>query len=163
MPSAITCRLEIGAHHASCDSIPPGRVEPSEARWSCVSPLEIFAQSFLHRAQPKTRGPENVSTSSLSVIACVFNWPSARFFHVTYWKSFIPDNSSTIAVTLIRLYTKEPSTAFKHNKRRYYFLRTASSTESQLSLFILQTSVLAVCLEPSPCNCTKTNHMLKVP
>ncbi len=43
-----------------------------------VSSLETSAQSFLHRAWPKTRGPERYSRSALIVVAHVFRWPPVR-------------------------------------------------------------------------------------
>ncbi len=42
------------------------RTEALQARWSCASSLETFTQSFLHRAWPRTRGPE------------IFSWPPVR-------------------------------------------------------------------------------------
>ncbi len=40
---------------------------------SCASSLEAFIQSFLHRARPKTRGPERGSRSAVIVVAHVFS------------------------------------------------------------------------------------------
>ncbi len=73
----------------------PGRIEPEspialttsltealQARRSCASSLDTFTQSFLHRAWPKTRGPEIGSRSALIVVAHVFSWPPARLHHV---------------------------------------------------------------------------------
>ncbi len=74
----------------ACVSIHLGRVEPAslialttsrmealQARRSCASSLDTFTQSFLHRAWPKTRGPESGSRS-----AHVFSWRPARLRHV---------------------------------------------------------------------------------
>ncbi len=44
------------------------------AQRSCAITLEIFTQSFLHRAKSKTRGPVRGSGSALIVVAHVFNW-----------------------------------------------------------------------------------------
>ncbi len=79
----------------TCVGIHPGRVEPAsptalttsrtealQARRSCASSLDTFTQSFLHRAWPKTRGPEIGSRSALIVVAHVFSWPPARLRHV---------------------------------------------------------------------------------
>ncbi len=79
----------------TCVGIHPGRVEPAsaialttsrteafQARRSCASPLDTFTQSFLHRAWPKTRGPEIGSRSALVVVAHVFSWPPVRLRHV---------------------------------------------------------------------------------
>ncbi len=62
--------------------IHPGRVEPDspiklttsrtdalKVRLSCANSLETFTQSFLHRAWPKTRGPDNGPGSVLIVVA----------------------------------------------------------------------------------------------
>ncbi len=75
--------------------IHPGRVEPAlpialasswtealQARRSCASSLDTLTQSFLHRAWPKTRGPEVGSRSALTVVAHVFSWPPVRLRHV---------------------------------------------------------------------------------
>ncbi len=66
----------------TCVGIHPGRVEPAsptalttsrtealQAWRSCASSLDTFTQSFLHRAWPKTRGPEIGSRSALIVVA----------------------------------------------------------------------------------------------
>ncbi len=79
----------------TCVGIHPGRVEPAspialttsrteafQARRSCASSLVTFTQSFLHRAWPKTRGPEIGSRSALIVVAHVVSWPPARLRHV---------------------------------------------------------------------------------
>ncbi len=79
----------------TCVGIHPGRVEPASpialttsrteafhARRSCASSLDTFTQSFLHRAWPKTRGPEIGSRSALVVVAHVFSWPPVRLRHV---------------------------------------------------------------------------------
>ncbi len=74
----------------TCVGIHPGRVEPAspvalttsrtealQARRSCASSLDIFTQSYLHRAWPKTRDPEVGSRSALIVVANVFSCPPA--------------------------------------------------------------------------------------
>ncbi len=79
----------------TCVGIHPGRVEPVspialttsrvnalQARRSCASSLDTFTLSFLHRAWPKTRGPESGSRSALIVVAHVFSWPPARLRHM---------------------------------------------------------------------------------
>ncbi len=79
----------------TCVGIHSGRVEPAspvelttsrtealQARRSCASSLDTFAQSFLHRALPKTRGPKSGSKSALIVVVHVFSWPPARLHHV---------------------------------------------------------------------------------
>ncbi len=79
----------------TCVSIHPGRFEPAslialttsrpealQARLSCARSLDTFTQSFLHRAWPKTRGPEIGSRSALIVVAHVFSWPPARLRRV---------------------------------------------------------------------------------
>ncbi len=79
----------------TCVGIHPGRVEPAspialttsraealQAWRSCASSLDTFTQSFLHRAWPKTRGPEIGSMSDLIVVAHVFSWLPARLRHV---------------------------------------------------------------------------------
>ncbi len=67
----------------TCGGIHPGRAEPEPPMelTTTARSLEIFAKSFVHRAQLKTRGPERRSRSSLSVMAHVFSWPPARFCH----------------------------------------------------------------------------------
>ncbi len=75
----------------TCVGIHPGRVEPAsptalttsrtealQARRSCASALDTFTQSFLHRAWPKTRGPEIGSRSALIVVAHVFSSSAPR-------------------------------------------------------------------------------------
>ncbi len=73
----------------TCDGIHLGRVEPLIelttsridallTQRSCESSLETFAQSFLHRSWPKTRGPERGSRSALIMVAHVFSWPPVR-------------------------------------------------------------------------------------
>ncbi len=57
------------------------RIEAPQARRSGASTLEIFTQSVLHCAQPKTHCPEMRSKTALSVVAHVFSWPKARFRH----------------------------------------------------------------------------------
>ncbi len=54
----------------------------TQTRSSCASSWDTFTQSFLHRAWPKTRGPEIGSMSALIVVAPVFSWPLARRRHV---------------------------------------------------------------------------------
>ncbi len=79
----------------TCVGIHPGRVEPAsaiklttsrtealQARRSCANSLDNFTQSFLHRAWPKTLGPEIGSRSALIVVAHVFSWSPARLRHV---------------------------------------------------------------------------------
>ncbi len=79
----------------TCVGIHPGRVEPAspialttsrkealQARRSCASSLDTFTQSFLHRAWPKTRGPEIGSRPALIVVAHVFSCPPACLRHV---------------------------------------------------------------------------------
>ncbi len=56
--------------------------EAFQARRSCASSLNTFTQSFLHRAWPKTRGPEIGSGSALIAVAHVFSWPPVRLRHV---------------------------------------------------------------------------------
>ncbi len=78
----------------SCDGIRPGwvesispmesnayQIEASQAQWSCASSFEMFTQPFLHRAQPKARGPDWSFRASLSVVAPVISWPTACFRH----------------------------------------------------------------------------------
>ncbi len=75
----------------TCVGVYPGRVEPAspialttsrteafQARRSSASSLGIFNQSFLHRAWPKTRGPEIGSRSAL-VVGCSHRCTSVRF------------------------------------------------------------------------------------
>ncbi len=59
------------------------RIETPQAGRSYASSLEIFAQSFLHRAQPKARNPERErgSRPSLSVVAHAVSLPQAPFRH----------------------------------------------------------------------------------
>ncbi len=77
----------------TCVGIHPRRVEPAslvelttsrtealQAQRFCASSLETFTQSFLHRAWPKTRGPEGGSRPALIVV--VFSWPPVRLLHV---------------------------------------------------------------------------------
>ncbi len=54
----------------------------------------IFAQPFLHRVQPKTRGPERGSRSALIVVAHIFSWPPVRLRHVRggVGKTGVPDH-----------------------------------------------------------------------
>ncbi len=79
----------------TCVAIHPERVEPAspialtmcrtealQARRFCSSSLDTFTQSFLHRAWPKTRGPERGSMLALIVVAHVFSWPPAFLRHV---------------------------------------------------------------------------------
>ncbi len=79
----------------TCVGIHPGRVEPAspialttsrteafQARRSCASSQDTFTQSFLHRAWPKTRGPEIGSRSALVVVPHVFSWSPVRLRHV---------------------------------------------------------------------------------
>ncbi len=47
-----------------------------------ASSLETFAQFFLHRAWPKTRGPERGFRSALIVVAHAFSWPPVRLRQV---------------------------------------------------------------------------------
>ncbi len=54
------------------------RKEALQTRRSCASSLDTFTQSFLHRAWPKTRGPEIGSRSAFIVVAHVFSWPPVR-------------------------------------------------------------------------------------
>ncbi len=49
---------------------------------TCASSLETFTQSFLHRVQPKTCGPERSSRSALIVATHVFSWSPVRLRHV---------------------------------------------------------------------------------
>ncbi len=67
---------------ASPTALTTSRTEALQARRSCASSLDNFTQSFLHRAWPKTRGPEIGSRSALIVVAHVFSWPPARLRHV---------------------------------------------------------------------------------
>ncbi len=67
----------------TCGGVHPGWVSPRElttswieAHRSCPSSLAAFTQPFLRRMQLKTRGPENSSRPSLSVLAHVLNWGS---------------------------------------------------------------------------------------
>ncbi len=89
------CPLVVTVLTCTCVGIHPGRIEPAspislttsrmealQARRSCTSSLNTFTQSFLHRAWPKTRGPEIGSISALIVVANVFSWPPARLRHV---------------------------------------------------------------------------------
>ncbi len=48
-------------------------METPQARRSCANSQDTFTQSFLHRAWPKTRGPQMGSWSALSAIAYVFD------------------------------------------------------------------------------------------
>ncbi len=86
MPLILSC---------TCVGIHPGRVEPAspielttsrtealQARRSCASSPETFTQSFLHRAWPKTSGPERGLRSALIVVAHIFSWPPVRLHHV---------------------------------------------------------------------------------
>ncbi len=57
------------------------QIEALQTRWFYASSLERFAQSFLFRAQLKTRCPEIGSMSSLSVVVHVFSKPSVSFRH----------------------------------------------------------------------------------
>ncbi len=76
----------------TCVGIHPRRVEPAspialiasrtEARRYCASSLDTFTQSFLHRAWPRTHGPEIGFRSALTVVAHVISWPLARLRHV---------------------------------------------------------------------------------
>ncbi len=85
-------------HHlltCTCVGIHPRRVEPASpvalttsraealrARRSCASSLDTFIQSLLHRAWPKSRGPEIGCRSALIVVAHVLSWPPTRLRHV---------------------------------------------------------------------------------
>ncbi len=61
---------------ASPVELTTSRIETPQVRWSCASSLEIFAQSFLDRVQPKTRGPER---GSLNVNAHVYSvWAKSQ-------------------------------------------------------------------------------------
>ncbi len=58
----LTCTLD-GVHQGRVELASPielttTRIEVPQARRSCSRSLKIFIQSFLHRAQPKNRGPE---------------------------------------------------------------------------------------------------------
>ncbi len=53
---------------ASPTALTTSRTEALQARRSCPSSLDAFTQSFLHRAWPKTRGPESGSRSALIVV-----------------------------------------------------------------------------------------------
>ncbi len=79
----------------TCVGIHPGWVEPAspievttsqmealQARWSSARSLAAFIQSFLHRAKPKTRGPERGSRFALFVVSHVFNWSPVHLRHV---------------------------------------------------------------------------------
>ncbi len=93
--STIPTPVHLTYYTCTCVGIHPGRVGPAsptalttsrtealQARRSCASSLDIFTQSFLHRAWPKARGPEIGSRSALIVVAHVFSWPPARLRHV---------------------------------------------------------------------------------
>ncbi len=65
-----------------CGSVHPERFQPASpieltTSWTeapkARRSLETFAQSFLHSAQPKTRGPEKDCMSSSSVVSNVFS------------------------------------------------------------------------------------------
>ncbi len=58
------------------------RIEALQALRSCASSLETFAQPFLHRAWPKTHGPESGSRSALIVVARAFSCPPVPPHHV---------------------------------------------------------------------------------
>ncbi len=78
----LTCTW-VGIHPGWVEQAPPielttSRTEALQARRSCASSLDFFTQSFLHRAWPKSRGPEIGSRSALIVVAHVFSWPPAR-------------------------------------------------------------------------------------
>ncbi len=82
----------------TCGGVHPGWVSTRElttsrieAYRSCPSSLVAFTQSFLRRMQLKTRGPENSSRPSLSVLAHVLKWTPVRLRcvqkEVTLWTS----------------------------------------------------------------------------
>ncbi len=82
----LTCTC-VGIHPgwvelASPNALTTSRTEALQTRRSCASSLDTFTQSFLHRAWPKTSGPEIGSRSALIVVAHVFSWPLARLCHV---------------------------------------------------------------------------------
>ncbi len=82
----LTCTC-VGIHPGRVESASPTalttpRTEALHARRSCASSLDSFTQSFLHRAWPKTRGPEIGSRSALIVVAHVFSWPPVCLRHV---------------------------------------------------------------------------------
>ncbi len=96
----------------TCVGIHPGRVEPTspialttsrtealQARRSCASSLNAFAQSFLHCTKPRTRGPETGSRSALIVVVHVFSWPPACLRHV---RGGVGRSRSLISPTLKR-------------------------------------------------------------
>ncbi len=67
---------------ASPIALTTSRTEALQSRRPYASSLETFTQLFLHRAWPKTCGPEIGSKSVLFVVAHVFSWPPARRRHV---------------------------------------------------------------------------------
>ncbi len=97
LPTGITQRYLLTC---TCVGIHPGRVEPAspidlitsrtealQTRQSCASSLETFTQSFLHRAWPKTGGPEKGSGSVLIVFAHVFSWQKKVLHKLTFGMS----------------------------------------------------------------------------
>ncbi len=64
---------------ASPIELTTSRIEAPQARRACASSWETYTWSFLHRAQPKTRGPERGSRSSSNVVVHVFSWSPARY------------------------------------------------------------------------------------
>ncbi len=50
-------------------------IETPQTQRCCVTSLEIFTHSFLHRAQSKTRGLARGSRSFSSVAAHIISWP----------------------------------------------------------------------------------------
>ncbi len=85
-PYLLTCTC-VGIHLGRVEPASPialttSRTEALQARRSCASSLDTFIQSFLHRAWPKTRGPEIGSRSALVVVAHIFSWPPVRLRHV---------------------------------------------------------------------------------
>ncbi len=93
-----------------CVDIHPGRVQPAspiavttsrtealQARRSYASSLDVFTQSFLHCAWPKTRAPEIGFSSALIVVAHVFSWPAARLRGLGRRRSLISSPSGRLS------------------------------------------------------------------
>ncbi len=81
--SGQTCTCVPGrVEPASSIALTTSRTEAPQARRSSASSLDTFTQSLLHRAWPKTRGPESGFKLALIVVAYVFSWPPTRLRHV---------------------------------------------------------------------------------
>ncbi len=77
------------------------RAEALQVQRSCVRSLKTFIQSFLHRAWPKTRGPESGSRTALIVIAHAFSNGGCKAFWAKVGTSCIMTEISAAFFALV--------------------------------------------------------------